>query len=238
MIKQQTAGKIYPAEMWSHHKSSALTAYAMCLYNEEKRQHENVPLLEFNNEIIAAEHIISFEAYCSQILFLLPIHGSLKYSDSHDSSYVISPETFFAQELHKGDKIEVSNIHSVGVNYIRIIMNTDVVFPLSTEINSYNTENPRNKNRLIKIFKTGHPAVIGSFKKISIGKFAERGNATYILKNKNDIKCLFYVISGEFEIGGRLLHKKDGLILWNTDSIEIESLCPDAILLVIEYGYI
>jgi quercetin 2,3-dioxygenase len=69
--------------------------------------------------------------------------------------------------------------------------------------------------------------------KVSVGKFNGRGETAYQLQ---DIKpgALIFVLEGAFEIAGRLLHARDGLAIWETTVIEIEALCNDAILLLIE----
>lgn len=42
------------------------------------------------------------------------------------------------------------------------------------------------------------------------------------------------VLAGAFEVEGRLLHAHDGLALWDTATVELEALSPDALVLVVE----
>lgn len=42
-------------------------------------------------------------------------------------------------------------------------------------------------------------------------------------------------ISGAFEINGRLMHARDGLALWDVNSIEIEALSAEATYSALNY---
>ncbi len=52
---------------------------------------------------------------------------------------------------------------------------------------------------------------------------------------ESDKSYLFaYVLTGSFEIAGRLLHNGDSLLLWKLQQIELESLQDGSILLIIQ----
>lgn len=66
-----------------------------------------------------------------------------------------------------------------------------------------------------------------------IGKYNGREKGNYTLQNKaNGIYA--FVLQGAFEIEDRLLHAKDGLALWSTDTIDFEALSNEAILVLLE----
>jgi hypothetical protein len=44
-----------------------------------------------------------------------------------------------------------------------------------------------------------------------------------------------YVINGSFEVEGRLMEYRDGLLLWETEVVAFEALSETAIILFIEY---
>lgn len=55
----------------------------------------------------------------------------------------------------------------------------------------------------------------------------------YTLKNpKNSI--FIFVIEGIFEVQNRLLHARDGLSLTDIDTVELEALSNDAVILLLE----
>jgi hypothetical protein len=67
---------------------------------------------------------------------------------------------------------------------------------------------------------------------LRLGRFAGRHEATYALPPGR----LFFgfVLAGAFEDAGRLLHKKDGLALWDAPApVELEALSHNALLLVL-----
>ncbi|MBC6988212.1 hypothetical protein H9I52_00875 [Hymenobacter sp. BT491] len=43
-----------------------------------------------------------------------------------------------------------------------------------------------------------------------------------------------FVVTGAFEVEGRLLHKRDGLALWYVQEVELKALSNDALVLVLE----
>lgn len=66
-----------------------------------------------------------------------------------------------------------------------------------------------------------------------IGKYDGRQKGNYVLQNKaNGIYA--FVLQGAFEIEDRLLHAKDGLAIWNTNTIEFEALSNEAIVVLLE----
>ena len=67
----------------------------------------------------------------------------------------------------------------------------------------------------------------------SIGQFAGRHEAVYQLANP-EARLYAYVLTGAFELEGRLMHEKDGLALWNVAEIELEALSNDAVVLLLE----
>jgi quercetin 2,3-dioxygenase len=66
-----------------------------------------------------------------------------------------------------------------------------------------------------------------------IGKYDGRQKGNYILQNKTNAVYAF-VLQGAFEIEDRLLQAKDGLAVWNTDTIDFEALSNEAILILLE----
>lgn len=90
-----------------------------------------------------------------------------------------------------------------------------------------------NFNHLIPVL----PTIAASQKTLpfalSIGQFGGRSETIYNLKDKKNAFFTF-IIAGAFEINGRLMHPRDGLALWDINSIEIEALSPEATLLCLE----
>jgi hypothetical protein len=69
--------------------------------------------------------------------------------------------------------------------------------------------------------------------KASIGQFTGRQEAIYRLASPA-ASVYALVLTGAFELEGRLLHEKDGLALWDASSVELEALSNGAVLLLLE----
>jgi redox-sensitive bicupin YhaK (pirin superfamily) len=67
----------------------------------------------------------------------------------------------------------------------------------------------------------------------NIGTFDKDVAIDYKLKNKNH-GVFAMVIQGDFEISGIVLEKRDGLGIWDTESINVKSLSEQTCILLIE----
>jgi hypothetical protein len=47
-------------------------------------------------------------------------------------------------------------------------------------------------------------------------------------------KTFLFNLAGSFEVCGRLLYEKDGLLLWDRDQIELEALHPASVIIMLE----
>lgn len=66
-----------------------------------------------------------------------------------------------------------------------------------------------------------------------IGKYDGRRDDIYRLSNEA-AGVFVFVIEGAFEVQNRLLHPRDGLVLWDLAEVEFEALSNEAMLMLIE----
>ena len=66
-----------------------------------------------------------------------------------------------------------------------------------------------------------------------IGMYDGRREELYKLQSP-DNGLLIFVISGAFEVSGRLLEERDALSVWDCDEIDFEALSESAVILLIE----
>lgn len=66
-----------------------------------------------------------------------------------------------------------------------------------------------------------------------VGVYQGRAKGSYILKDQSN-GVFIYIINGAFEVAERLMEYRDGLSLWNTASVDFESLSESGILLMME----
>jgi len=66
-----------------------------------------------------------------------------------------------------------------------------------------------------------------------MGQFDCRAEAT-LLVSKPGNALFAYAIEDEFEVQYRLMHARDGLVLWDLDETGLEALSNNAIIMLIE----
>jgi hypothetical protein len=107
------------------------------------------------------------------------------------------------------------------------------VYTISSQLYSFSINNI--KNRLASIIpEANNNTEASEFPfSLSIGQFGGRQETVYKLCSK---EALFFgfVITGAFELEGRLMHEKDGLALWDVEEVELEALSINALMLVVE----
>ncbi|MBL7739698.1 MAG: pirin family protein [Chitinophagaceae bacterium] len=165
-------------------------------------------------------------------VILLPVMGAIAYKDSSGQEKLIAAGQVEILTTAKDETIEVSNPFDEGVvNFLQLWVKADIIRSTpGSYLQTYNVN--KCPDRLIKV----SPASLGTSAlpfSVSIGKFNGRGETTYQVKDKKR-GVFVLVIEGAFEVQGRLLHARDGLALWDTEEIEMESLSNDAIILAIE----
>jgi len=227
---KSTEGKIYLSEQRGILETSSIRSVMTFnggkYFNEHKAAFES--LIRLNDEQIApsAEVVVEITEDC--YLILLPITGDLKYISQQHHFIEVSQSGCFKH--NRGDQIIFKNPYEHDfINYLQIwFKDISKAIPIIECLKSFD---------LIKSYNTFSPLGIinrGSEPnaKIQIGQFDNRLEFTYNIAFGNSLFA--YVISGAFEIEGRLLHPRDGLALWNLSSVELESLAKDAVLILIE----
>jgi hypothetical protein len=65
-----------------------------------------------------------------------------------------------------------------------------------------------------------------------LGKF--QGRQDTVLTYPNGFPRMFlFVVQGAFEVQSRLLESRDGMMIWQTDQLDMEALSHDAIILAL-----
>lgn len=184
----------------------------------------------FSNKTLAATVTKEFQYTAGNHLIIMPVTGELIYKDTIGGDsvaidagqvlHVSSPASFQFTIYNPFDDYEI--------NFLLLEINSSQSSQVIKRILDFDLNELQNKLQII------NTEVDTSFK-LAIGRFAGRTEETYIL-NKAGLFC--FVISGAFEVQGRLLHPKDGLAVWNAQEVELEALSNNATILTIELPYI
>lgn len=178
------------------------------------------PLTTFDDETFAAQHQQKYTIEEEQTVVLLPLVGGMDIAFSNTSKFIHSNQIFIFT-MKKGKSFSITNPYEEElVNFLQFRL----TFKLPTTISKdFDLE---TRNSLCPIINTKNFA-------ISIGIFDSRKEEEYILKSGS--KGVFtYVIKGAFEFQNRLLEDRDALSIWEIETIELESLTENSILLFLE----
>ena len=192
-----------------------------------------------NDDTLAGEKSVSMRVEANTDIILLPIVGAIGYKNSLDidpsreyreGGYISSGEVQIFS-VTKNSAFEVSNPYETElVNYLQIwIKNTSPTFKPKIQHKHFNLNT--HKNQLLPLFSIKNTSSLGF-----IGQFEGREEATYTLKNpKNGV--FTFIIEGAFEVQNRLLEARDSLALWAIETVELEALSNNALILLLEIPF-
>ena len=226
MIPQSKA-KIFPAEERGLAQSDGFKSR----YSFNFRQYQHVHKIPFgnlcvlNDDVLAAEQSLHFVAGADMYLVLIPIIGALNFSDNKGCSSELVAGYIQTFTIEKSTSFALSNPYkNEAVNFLQLWIRTDsfqshIARPVEVNLD-------KNINGLLTVLS--YPQFT-----ISLGKYSGRKEGDYKLKaGTNGIFA--FIIDGQMEVQYRLLQSRDGMGLWEQDTIEWEALSATAILLLAE----
>jgi len=198
-------------------------------FNEHKYPPGNVYVL--NDETLDGGRSMTMSVRERSYVVLVPAVGVISYSDHSDYTSLVAAGQSLIAQCDEGTEFKITNPfpHAV-VNYLQIWIKADANEAIETLVSTYENVN-ENLNTIVPLHWDAKKLSPG-FYDISIGKFSGRGETIY--KKKPSPQIFVYVLQGAFEVQGRLLHARDGLVLWNSEHVEMEALSNDAVILVFE----
>lgn len=215
-MHHQSLAKIYLADRYVTEQSDGTRSIA--IFNEQAYSFDN--LLSVKDETIAPGRSVEYHLPAGAIL--LPVVGSLLVHPDGEETELTCGELML---LNQAKHIKVfNNYDNVLINYVIVICKQP--FNAVSSVSKFSFCLDRNKNEMQEVF-SHHPI------KMAIGKFEMRRNTTWPT-GRPDKYSFCWVLQGSFEIEGRLLHARDALAVWNTPTLEIESLGKESILLLLE----
>ena len=221
-------GKIFLADQRGFSEDATQQCYSTFNFGEFQNGVKQPfgTLCTLNDEVLSAGSVSIQQALHNNYLLLMPITGSVTYTDN--SRWLeLEPGEAAMIPLIAGSEFKISNPYPANwINYLRIEIRCDGLFAGKAARFAFDLE--ERPNQLIPVIDS--PAL--PFK-VHIGRFAGREEAVYQLAEASG-KIFSFVIAGAFELQNRLLHQHDGLALWDAGTIEGEALSNNAILLLLE----
>lgn len=175
----------------------------------------------FDDVTLAGEKSCKIGLVAGQYFVIIPLVGTIHFENTDENNLVNPGEALFIST----DTVITNPYSDELVNFLRIAF-AGCPNEKITTITCFDID--AQKNQLVGI---GTPAE--KFPLIKIGKFHGRAETLHHLQSKSN-GTFVYVIAGAFEVQYRLLEAKDSLAVWDTETLELEALSNEAILLVIE----
>lgn len=215
----QTPARIYKAQQRGLYEDSTRRWYATFNFESYTDPHRKPfgALEILNDETLGPQQQVTRFAQYKCVL-LIPLVGTLEF--------VYEGETRFA-EPNEAVWLPLEGSITLKNPYERELVNflfIEFKEPCGTEAStiSINLEEHNSLN----------PFSLPGAVKAKMGIFDGRSEAVYHPKEGNGI--FVFVISGAFEVQGRLLEERDALALWETTEADMEALSQNAVILLFE----
>jgi quercetin 2,3-dioxygenase len=225
MMKTISQGKIFLSDQRGVVENKDLKRYCSfnfeAFYNPAKEAVGN--LYALHDDLLAPNASLGFYTQEKGYIIVLPITGTVNYFDEKENETDIAVGECLMVFAEKNSFIKLKNpYHDNLISYLVIGIKDRETQPFSphffnVDLSEVNQLKPVNHNTFPFQLNLGH--------------FHGRGECKYAL-NQQSLSYLF-VLSGAFEVEGRLLHERDGIALWDTAEIEIEALSHNAVILTI-----
>lgn len=178
-------------------------------------------LLTLNDETLAAGQSIRYECGDLTECIVIPLVGSCLCSKDETVRETDVGEVFHCVNREKGF-IEIANpFEREPINYLYLELRS--MLDAMCETAPFDLEQKPNVLHKINLY---------SMQQVAIGIFDGREECSVKFeKMRKDV--FVFVIEGAFEVNNRLLHKRDGLAIWQTKQLEFEALSNRAIILAI-----
>ncbi|AYN68102.1 hypothetical protein D1013_12330 [Euzebyella marina] len=181
--------------------------------------HELGILKNFDDEIVAPNATKSYRMVAGESMIIFPLVESFKV-EFNNKTVSLKPEELIIIPHSETPTLNIINAHqSKLINYLIIKVEKELNFNhIKSNYLKYNYFNDLFKSESLNI---------------SFGVFDGREEATYQMTSPHHL-LFTHVINGAFEFQNRLLESKDSLSLEGFDTVEMESLSENAIILLCE----
>jgi redox-sensitive bicupin YhaK (pirin superfamily) len=230
-MKRESAAKIFNSAL----RGSAETAAYKCFYTFNFKDYQTEfseafgQLTFLNDESLSPQQSITYTPEEDTQVVLLPIIGAMHYRSAIHKEELVQSEQIKILEIKKGSPYSFNNpFDKEWINYLHIGFKST-----ASQTGQQSTLQNIALKKMNELVGFDFPEQMGNQPGGYIGMYEGRSEGNYRLKNPNN-GLFVYIISGAFEVQGRLMEYRDGLSLWNTREIEFEALSNNAIILLLE----
>lgn len=232
-MKQLTsAAKIFLAEERGTTETAAYRRQQLFAGDDFTNIHKHPfsALYQLTEDTLDRHAAVSLNTATPSLLALMPVYGAVTVKDSRGLEWTVAAGQLLLLPVSKDDSITVHNpFEDELVNYLQAWSLAATAAVCGFDVNKY-------PGCLVGI----SPSVMDLYQLpfyLSVGKFAGRQETVHQLRDsRNGIFVL--VLSGVFEVQGRLLHAGDGLALCQPAAIDAEALSNDAVMLAVEIPFL
>jgi redox-sensitive bicupin YhaK (pirin superfamily) len=236
MIKQASS-KIYLADQ--HVLIESVQFRRQSIFDDPYQQGRREPfghLYGLNEETLAGGHEVALPVDQDSYIIVLPLTGTVGYSTGGGAAGVVEIGAVLTIWAPAGTAFRLRNPYAEElISYLHLWVRATTPLTLPAVGHKTVFEELR-ENELLELVggrALGQLPIEPTLPfSLNLGRFMGRQEAVYKLAHKNQL--LAFVLTGAFELEGRLLHEKDALVLWDTEEIELEALSNHAIVLLLE----
>lgn len=227
--KADTRGLANHGWLNSHH------SFSFANYYNPERMHFGV-LRVLNDDTVEAGMGFGTHPHDNMEIISIPLEGDLEHKDSMGNVAVIRKGDIQVMSAGSGithSEYNKNNDSEVKFLQIWIFPNKKNVTPRYDQI-SLNTKDRHNKlQQIISPNADDAGAWMHQDAWFQLGTFDKNFETQYKLKKQGNGVYAF-VLKGEVTIEGTQLNQRDGLGIWNTESISIKSNSPGAEILLMD----
>jgi len=190
-------------------------------------------LFAFNDDYVQPGKGFGIHPHINMEIISILLTGKMNHKDSMGYSTVIEPGGVQIMSAGSGLKHEEYNIGEDKVNFLQIwiLPKLQNIIPRYQQ-RAFPKEKRRNQLKTIISYEEGlEHCWINQNSKLLLGYFDAGKNLDYSFNPVN--KCLFiFLIEGSININGNNLPARDGLGIWDTDTINISCKAESQFLII------
>jgi len=193
-------------------------------------------LFVFNEEYLAASQSLTFTLDQDAYVLLIPITGAINVTDSEGNSTSVDVEELIISQIPGHHSFQITNPYQTEViSFLQLWIKAEThLDAVKSHLSRFSFKSLHNQLAELTGEKFTLNTAFDLPFSLCLGHFDGRQEAVYTLKDQDTPQLFAFVISGAFEIEGRLLHEKDSLALWDIDKVELEALSENALVLTLE----
>ena len=206
--------------------------FSFASYFNPERVHFGA-LRVLNDDKVAPSEGFGMHPHQNMEVISIPLKGYLRHGDSIENSSVITPGTI--QVMSTGTGIYHSEYNDSATEPLEFLQIW--VFPkkenTKPKYDNFDIRHAVKRNELSLIVSPegNAPASILQDAWFSIGKLDKGVKKTYDM-HREDTGVYVFVIEGQANVSGTVLSRRDGMGIYDTNSVAIESLEDSEILLI------